>query len=68
MPKIIYDQFEKKDCTLAFVLTRDQMDRFIELKPKNQKQSDLLRSILFDWINRREEQLALARDLSIASI
>ena len=61
------DRFERKDCTLAFVLTKDQLQRFNELKG-SEKQSDLLRSILFDWMNRKEEQEALVKELAIASI
>ena len=61
------DRFERKDCTLAFVLTKEQLQRFNELK-ESEKQIDLLRSILFDWMNRKEEQQALAKELAIASI
>jgi hypothetical protein len=68
MPKIIYDQFEKKDCVISFALTRKECAKFDELRPKNEKQSQSMRAILADWINRREEQQALLKDLSIASI
>lgn len=68
MPKIIHDQFEKKDCIISFALTRKECEKFEEYRPNDQKKSDLLRSILFDWMNRKEEHQALAKELAIASI
>ena len=65
MPKSITDQFERRDCTLAFVVNRSQWDRFLTLKKKDEKQSDLLRSILFDWMDRREAELKKEKDYYI---
>jgi len=59
MPKILNCPSQRKDSILAFVLTRDQMDKFYDLKPREQKQSDLMRSILFEWMKKREKELSL---------
>ena len=68
MPKIIHDQFEKKDCIISFALTRKECEKFDEYRPKNEKQSQSMRAILAEWINRKEEQQALAKELAFASI
>jgi hypothetical protein len=51
------DQSKIKNCTLAFCMNREQWDRFYNLKKKGEIQSHLLRSILFDWMDKREQEL-----------
>jgi hypothetical protein len=65
MPKKFLWNEEKKDCTLAFVITRTQWEQFHDLKRKGEHQPDLLRSILFDWMATREAELKKEKDYYI---
>ena len=56
MPKKFKFGEERRDCTLAFVITRTQWDRFNDLKRKGEHQPDLMRSILFEWMDKREAE------------
>jgi hypothetical protein len=33
------------------------MDRFLELCPKEKKKSDLIRELIFEWMDKREAEL-----------
>jgi hypothetical protein len=68
MPKIIQDQFEKKDCVISFALTRKEYERFNELRPKDEKISQSMRAIILNFIYRKEIQQVLLKELSNISI